>query len=364
MTVRKKGLTAPLQPSMPPELERSHDAWDAIEAKVEFLKRPASYPDKLRQIEAVETHMSWVFLTDNYAYKLKKPVRYEFLDFSTVDARHHDCDEEVRLNRRLARDVYIGTVPLMASERGDMRLGGEGTAVDWLVKMRRLPRGRMLDHAIKNRVVSEVGITNTAMVLANFYKDSPPIEIAPSEYRQRFEADIHANLRELTIPAYGLPVDRVPSVCAAQLEFLKGASELFDRRVREGRIIEAHGDLRPEHICLEPEPVIIDCLEFKREFRILDPADELSFLVMECERLGAPAFVDRLIMETYSQITGDTPPKKLLHFYKSYRAGLRAKLAVWHLREPKVQDASKWLTLARQYLDMADTHIRAAGTGL
>ena len=335
-----------------------------VEAKVEFLKQPDSYPDTLRQVEVVETHMSWVFLAGNYAYKLKKPVRYEFLDFSTVDARHHDCDEEVSLNRRLAGDVYIGTVPLMADGMGNMRLAGEGAAIDWLVKMRRLPRERMLGHAIKNHTVSEMEITHVALILANFYKNSAPIEIVPSEYRQRFEADIHANLRELTIPAYGLPVDLVPSVCAAQLEFIKRASELFDRRVCERKIIEAHGDLRPEHICLETQPVIIDCLEFKREFRILDPADELSFLAMECERLGAPAFVNRLIMETYSQITGDIPPGELLHFYKSYRAGLRAKLAVLHLREPKVQDAAKWQVMAREYLVLAEEHIHRGLAGI
>lgn len=116
-----------------------------IEAKVEFLKRPDIYPDKPRQVEAVETYMSWVFLTDNYACKLKKPVRYEFLDFSTVDARHQDCDEEIRLNRRLARNVYIGAVPLTADAAGNMRLGEDRTAIDWLVKMRRLPVEKMLD---------------------------------------------------------------------------------------------------------------------------------------------------------------------------------------------------------------------------
>lgn len=334
-----------------------------IEAKVEFLKRPDSYPDKPRQVAAVETHMSWVFLTDNYAYKLKKPVRYEFLDFSTVDARHHDCDEEIRLNRRLARDVYIGTIPLTTNEAGNMRLGEDTTAIDWLVKMRRLPAEKMLDHAITNRTVRETDVARVALILAKFYKGSSPVEISPSEYRQRFKADIQTNLRELTMPVYGLPIELAPSVCATQLEFLKRESELFGWRVHEGRIIEAHGDLRPEHICLEQEPVIIDSLEFKREFRILDPADELSFLALECERLDAPPFVTNLIFETYSRITGDTPPEKLGHFYKSCRAGLRAKLAVWHLRDPKIQDISKWLILARKYLDMADVHIREACAG-
>jgi aminoglycoside phosphotransferase family enzyme len=334
-----------------------------LEAKIEFLKRPESYPDRPHKVEAVETHMSWVFLTENYAYKLKKPVRYEFLDFSTIDARHHDCEEEIRLNRRLARDVYIGLLPLTADADGNMVLGGDKTAIDWLVKMRRLPTEKMLDNAIKTQSVNETEITRFALMLARFYKGSPSIEISPSEYKQRFEAEIQDNLRILTTPAYGLPIDLPPVVCAAQLEFLKRESELFGGRVNEGRIIEAHGDLRPEHICLETEPVIIDSLEFKREFRILDPADELSFLALECERLGAPPFVTNLIFETYSRITSDTPPEKLVYFYKSCRAGLRAKLAIWHLRDPKLQDISKWLILARKYLDLADAYIRKACAG-
>jgi aminoglycoside phosphotransferase family enzyme len=357
-----------------------------VDAKVEFLKRADSYSDRPRKVETVETHISWVFLTENYAYKLKKPVRYEFLDFRTIDARHHDCDEEIRLNRRLARDVYIAAVPLNTDEAGKLHLGenrisensklegesseGGGDAspyvrntVDWLVKMRRLPAEKMLDYAIKNRTLREIDVTRVALMLAKFYEGSSPVEIAPSKYRQRFEADIQANLRELTTPVYGMPIDLASGICAAQLEFLKRESQLFAWRVQEGRIIEAHGDLRPEHICLETEPVIIDSLEFKREFRILDPADELSFLALECELLGAPPFVTNLIFETYSRITSDIPPQKLVQFYKSHRAGLRAKLAVWHLREPKIPDISKWLILARKYLDLADAHIREACVG-
>jgi len=328
-----------------------------LETKIEFLKRPESYPDRPRKVEFLETHMSWVFLTENYAYKLKKPVRNEYLDFSTVDARHHDCEEEIRLNRRLARDVYIGIVPLTADAERNILIGGNNTAVDWLVKMRRLPTEKMLDYEIKTQTVNKAEIARFALMLARFYKKSPPIEISLSEYKQRFELEIQDNLRVLTIPEYGLPIDLPPEVCAAQLDFLKRKSELFSRRVQERRIIEAHGDLRPEHICLEAEPLIIDSLEFKRKFRILDPADELSFLALECERLSAPPFVNNVIFETYNRITGDTPEEHLVKFYKSCRAGLRAKLAIRHLQFPEIPDISKWRNLAKIYLDMAKSHI-------
>ena len=126
----------------------------SIEEKVAFLRRPASYPQGARQVETIQTHMSWVFLTDKHAWKLKKPVRNEYLDFSTPEARRLDCSREVRFSRRLARDVYLGIVPLTFNKNGNLQLGGRGRRVDSLVLMRRLPANRMLDHLIRSRAVS------------------------------------------------------------------------------------------------------------------------------------------------------------------------------------------------------------------
>lgn len=214
----------------------------------------------------------------------------------------------------------------------------------------------MLDYAIKHRTVHEEDIHQVVLALVRLYKESKLVEMEPFQYRRRFAEAISANLRELTAPAHGLPKDRVKNVFEAQLIFLDTESGLFDERVRAERIVEGHGDLRPEHICLEPAPVIIDCLEFNREFRIIDPADELAFLTLECERLGAPA-VGRSIFDIYTRITGDAPPQKLVHFYESYRAGLRAKIAAWHTREPDVRDPWRWPNLARGYLKLAENHI-------
>jgi uncharacterized protein len=178
-------------------------------------------------------------------------------------------------------------------------------------------------------------------LLARFYTQAPPVAITPAAYRRCLAESVHATGGELVQPVYALPVALVESVQSAQWEFLERAPELFERRVYAGRIIEAHGDLRPEHICLEDEPVIIDCLEFNRDLRILDTVSELAFLALECERLGAPRVGD-LILETYSEATGDRPPERLLAFYKSYHASMRAKIAVWHLKEPDRGDVAKW----------------------
>lgn len=326
---------------------------------MQVLSRPETYPhpDSAGTVEAVETHMSWVFLTRCHAYKLKKPVWREFLDFSTLEARHRNCRRELRLNRRLAPQVYLSVVPLTVNEKGTMQLGGKGLAVDWLVKMRRLPAADMLDQAIRDGTATQQRVREAAGLLATFYARSHPAKATFHAFRKRLERDIRGNLAELTQPVYSLPTDLVVAIAKAQSSFLVRRPEIFEQRVREGRIVEGHGDLRPEHIYLGSPPAIIDCLEFNRRFRILDPADELAFLALECERLGTP-FVGRWFSETYTSVTGDGPPAELFSFYITLRATLRAKLAVWHLSEPHSRDPSKWPALAETYLQLARQHVR------
>ncbi|MFZ2406615.1 MAG: hypothetical protein WAW41_15890 [Methylobacter sp.] len=327
-----------------------------IEEKIAFLRQPDNYPDRPKRIEVVETHMSWVFLTENFAYKLKKPVRYNFLDFSTLEARQKDCEWEVSLNRRLAGQVYLGTVPLTLQGDGGLQLGGEGRVVDWLVQMRRLPAGRMLDTAIREGTVDAEDVQNISQVLADFYRFSHPLFISPAEYRRRFEEDIQSNLIELRDSRYALPKAQLDHLEAAQKRFLAEQGGLLEQRARDGRIIDAHGDLRPQHICLTAPPVIIDCLEFNLEFRILDPMDELAYLSMECERLGA-SHIGEEILAYYREAAGDACPMELVGFYKVFRACLRAKIAVWHIADHQVQDHQRWLSLARIYLDLAEGYL-------
>lgn len=328
-----------------------------IEEKVAFLRQPDIYPDRPKRVEVIETHMSWVFLTESLAYKLKKPVRYDFLDFSTLEARHKDCEREVSLNRRLAGHIYLGTVPLTIQGDGDLQLDGEGRVVEWLVQMRRLPADRMLDAAIREGTVDADDVRKLSQVLADFYRLSLLLPISPAEYRRRFEEDIQSNLIELRDIRYALPKAQVDRLAAAQRQFLTEQGYLLEQRARDGRIIDAHGDLRPQHICLTASPVIIDCLEFKREFRILDPVDELAYLAIECERLGAPAIGEE-ILGYYSEVTGYICPLELIGFYKAFRACLRAKIAVWHFVDHEVRDHQRWLRLARTYLDLAERYLR------
>lgn len=326
-----------------------------LDAKVAFLRQPTSFPEPGYRVEAIETHMSWVFLTNGYAYKLKKPVCHDAVDFRTVDARRYYCEEEVRLNRRLAAQVYLGIVALSIDALGHLQLGERGTVIDWLVKMRRLPTRHMLDYAIKNGTASEGDIRRVATRLAAFYRDCISVVIDPDAYRTGFLHNIDCNLQQLSQPAYRLSAEQIRNLCRAQRAVVESKRDWFDDRACSGKIVEGHGDLRPEHICLAPEIAVIDCLEFSRDLRMVDAADELAFLALECERLGMPCLGSTLLL-AYREISGDWPDAMLLHFYQSHRATLRARITIRHLDEEKFRYSAEWRRRANEYLQLAQRH--------
>jgi aminoglycoside phosphotransferase family enzyme len=322
------------------------------QAKIALLRMPQTYPDEPPHIEVIETHMSWVFLTPHHAYKLKKPVRYDYLDFSTLAARKKNCEEEVRLNQRLAPGVYLKVVPLAKDAQEIVRIDGQGTIIEWLVKMRRLPAKRMLDYLLRHDAIESAEVHGVAETLAYFYREGMPIKISGAECAKQYEENAHVSYAALVNPVYGLPAALVASAHDAQQAFLKNAPKLFGCRAAEGRITEGHGDLRPEHVCVESPPVIFDRLEFNRAFRIVDASDELASLAMECERLGAPQ-VERELFGVYHRITGDHPPPPLVYFYKAHRACIRARLAIWHLRDQERSVWPRWRAVAEDYLRLA-----------
>lgn len=326
----------------------------SLAAKVAHLSRADSYAEGTSAVTALETHMSWVFLTDRHAYKLKKPVRYDFLDFSTLAARRQDCDLEVMLNRRLAGDVYLGVAALTMSQEGRLQLEGAGEVVDWLVKMRRLPDAYRLDLLIADHALKAEDLRRVLTKLSVFYRDAPAVAVDAASHSRHYQDDIRAAMDDLLVPAVGRAW-HVKRLATFLMNFLHEHALMF----KERRIIEAHGDLRPEHIFLLPDPVIIDCLEFNRAFRLLDPAEELSFLAMECDLLGAPE-VGAAAFDSYGAITGDRPPPSLIVFYKSFRAFLRAKIAICHLKDEHVRLPEKWPRQAKAYLRLAESYRLAA----
>lgn len=324
------------------------------------LLSPRVYVEKTRSVELIETHISWVFLTDQFVYKLKKPVRFDFLDFSTAELRREACENEVKLNRRLAPGVYLGVVPIVIKSNGQFAVGCDGLPIDWLVKMKRLPAAAALDVMIHNDSVDEANVQQLAKMLAEFYKDLPPVTVTVDDYRRSIEQHVRANREELGAGVHHLNRAKIQRMHAAQLFVLKLAPDLLDDRVRNGRIVEGHGDLRPEHIYFNPSPVIIDCIEFNREFRTLDVFDELAFLSMECDALGASGITD-VVVGRYAEQSGDRPPQQLFDFYRLYRACVRAKVCSLRAEQLRGELRSKWLTSANKYLDLADRYRRTLG---
>src|SRR5690348_10556660 len=167
---------------------------------VTWLRSPTAYAERPARIDCRETHISWVFLTDRYVYKLKKPVRFDFLDYSTPALRREACEAEVRLNRRMAKGVYLAVVPITKESGGKLALGGKGPVVDWLVKMRRLPAERMLDELLRRGRLTPAEIDGLAAFLARFYHSTSPLTLGAWDYRQSIEKHIRANRRELLDP--------------------------------------------------------------------------------------------------------------------------------------------------------------------
>jgi aminoglycoside phosphotransferase family enzyme len=327
---------------------------------VAALSQATAYPAPEQPVEAIETHMSWVFLTEAHAWKLKKPVRHGRLDFRTASARRFYCLEELRLNRRLASWVYLDVVPLTREDDGTLRIGGTGCAVDWLVKMRRLPLARMLDRIIAVGEATEAHMHAIAATLCGFYRTQPPAPLDGRGYRALLLRTVDEHERELADPAWALPAAKVHALAAAQRDFVRRHAAELDARVAAGRVVDAHGDLRPEHVWLGEPLAIIDCLEFSAELRLADTADEVGFLALECERAGA-AGLGRVLVEAYREQCGDAAPPRLLHFYQSCKACTRAQLAIAHLREPRYRDSPVWRRRALRYLALATRHLRAAG---
>jgi aminoglycoside phosphotransferase family enzyme len=318
--------------------------------KVRFLTDPAAYGPESAKVELVETHMSYVFLVGARAYKLKKPVRYPFLDFSTLAARERDCREELRLNRRLAAEVYLDVVPLTANGTGFV-IGGAGLVVDWLVAMRRLPQERMLDTMIGSKRVEAAHVDAICDALARFYRHAETTSLAPEDYAARFPREQALNREILTRAAFGLGAE--PLRALDRLEARLDASRAsLEARARAGRVVDGHGDLRPEHICLVEPVAIFDCLEFNAELRQVDPFDEIALLGVECARLGAPRLL-RSFAEGLASRLGCAPPWETIALYAGWRAVLRARLSLAHLLEPSPRAPGKWAPLARLYLDIA-----------
>lgn len=325
---------------------------DDSDAKLKFLQSASAYGQTGQAVECVETHMSWVFMVGTSVFKLKKPVCFPFLDFSTVAAREHFCREEVRLNARLAPDIYLGVLVLQRKAGKyallpDAQRSPNAETVDWLVAMRRLPERSLLLQSILQHSVDEMEIDALSDRLGAFYRSTAVVTLDETEYLGRFQFSQVSNREVLLRPQFHL----VDSARAMDLldSVLEQGAVLLRRRALAHCIRDGHGDLRPEHVFLLQPPVAIDCLEFNPQLRQVDPFDELAYLGLECAMAGADWIGPRMIGRIAAALD-DHPPAALIHLYTAHRALLRARLAMAHLLDPQPRVPDKWMPLAQRYV--------------
>jgi aminoglycoside phosphotransferase family enzyme/predicted kinase len=318
-----------------------------VAALIQALSQPSAYPLPVADVTVRQTHISAVFLAGPFAYKVKKPVNPGFLDFSTLDKRYHYCKEEVRLNRRLAPDVYLGVVPVVRAGDG-LRFEGSGEPVEWAVKMRRLPDEATLHERLRRDEVSPELAEALARKVADFHRRSP----APEAFRTASRFDVVAgNIREVfdtAAPQVGATVSaavygRVGQLVEGQLARLR---PLIDARAGRGLTRDAHGDLHLDHVYYFPERpppddlVCVDCIEFNERFRFIDPVADVAFAVMDFAFHGrrdlACAFA-----EAYFRAASDDEGRALLPLFTAYRAAVRGAVDGMKSAEAEVSAAER-----------------------
>lgn len=331
-----------------------------LTALVEALKDAGAYPHKPKAIELVQTQISFVFLAGNYVYKVKKPVDFGFLDFTTLEKRRFYCNQEVILNRRLCPRVYLGVVPI-TREGKNFKVEGNGRAVEYAVKMLPLPYQRMMDRMLQRDEVTPKMLETVAGRLVDFHRQAElsedlakigGIETVARNAEENFtQVESYVN-QTATREQY----DRIKHYNDS---FLKKNAALFAKRIKDGRIRDCHGDLHAAHICFIDGLCIYDCIEFNDRFRYIDVASEVAFLAMDLDFHRHPELAKQFV-KAYVKASGDSELLKLLDFYKCYRACVRGKVEGFKLNDPHISEdqKTKILITARRYFELAESYIQ------
>jgi uncharacterized protein len=307
--------------------QTARDALRAQQVLVESLRDPAHYPHTTARIEVLETHISYVLLTGPYAYKIKKPLDLGFLDFSTLEKRRLACEDELRLNRRLAPQLYVGVVPVGGSPEAPA-LGGGGEPIEYAVKMVQFPQEALLDRALTRGAVRAEQVIALARQVAAFHARLPVADDTtpfgtPEALHRPAEDNFRQIRRELPEGAAGAQLGRLEEWTRDEYERLQ--PHLLARK-REGCIRECHGDMHSGNmVLLEGQVVVFDCLEFNEALRWIDVMSEVAFVVMDFEDRGH-AGLARLFLNAYLEAAGDYSGLRVLRYYLVYRALVRAKV--------------------------------------
>ncbi len=331
---------------------------------ISAMSQPSFYPHNPVRVEFQQTHISYVFLAGQYVYKVKKPVIFPFLDYSTVDHRLHFCREEVRLNRRLAPRVYLDVVAIFVRENqlilGESRTPAHGEIVEYAVKMRRLPEGRMLDRLLGEGSVDRKDICAIAQKLASFHQAASSDRASSYGTSQAIKKQVEENLAEVRqFIGQTIHPKLFNEIKRYKEDFLSVHHDLFDKRLRQSKVREGHGDLRAEHVCMTDEIEIFDTIEFNEGFRYGDVASDIAFLMMDLDFHHAPTLADDL-GDKYGAQTEDGDFKQLVPFYECYRACVRGKVDTLKSFETEVppEERQKAFFRGQRYFRLAYRYAR------
>jgi len=328
--------------------------------KIDKLISEGTFPEPTWERKLVETHISWVILCDEFVYKIKKPIKYSFLDFSTLKLRKHFCERELELNRRFSKDIYLEVIPIYESE-GHFIIGGkEETLIDFALKMRKLDPERQMDVLVSQNKISETEIKNLAERIADFHKNTTIIHKKNVlDLKEKFN-DLGLGKQYISEQLGSEYCRLVDSAIKASDTFLDRNEKLLNDRLISGFFRDCHGDLHTRNIFLLFEPQPFDCLEFNDEYREIDILNEIAFLCMDLDALGRND-LSNVFSEQYNHLfptLGTEAERQLFAYYKSYRANVRAK--VNSLRAESATnnlDSTKALGEVKKYLDLMVSYI-------
>ncbi len=326
---------------------------------VEALLKPEAYDEDAGSIDLVQTHISFVFLTKSFVYKVKKAVNFGFLDFTTLEKRRFFCEKELELNRRLCRDMYLEVVPINKADA--IRIKGAGETVEYAVKMKRMPQNTMLSRLLEENKVDTKLVDRIAKTIADFHAKAEAsnqtseygsLAIIGTNWKENFEQTEEYVGKTITAEEFTLIRQNVNA-------FLKNNKVLFKKRVTEGKIRDCHGDIHSDNIFVADQIYIFDAIEFNERFRYCDVAADIAFLAMDLDFKKRTDLSDFLI-EKYVAYSSDQELLQLLPFYKCYRAYVRGKVVSFKLNDPNVRSNEKHTTQkeAKAYFKLATTYTK------
>ena len=326
---------------------------------IRALLDPGAYPEPPREIKLMQTQMSLVFLADDYVYKVKKPVNFGFLDYTTLERRKFYCHREVELNRRLCPDAYLGVIPV-TRQNDRITVNGRGEIIEYAVKMRRLPQDAMMNVLLAQNMVTPEMLESVAGKLAIFHRQAETSdEICAFGGLETVTRNTEENFTQ-TEQYIGnfITAEQHRHIADYTRSFIKDNAPLFQKRVSEGRIKDCHGDLHAAHICFCNNICIYDCIEFNDRFRYCDVASEVAFLAMDLDNYGRQD-LSICFIETYVAQSQDNEIMMLLNFYKGYRAYVRGKVGCFQLDDPNIspEDKEEIRAATKGYFRLAESYI-------